>query len=80
MSAQPPPERPTRTRESKVTTAVDDLFQQDPLAHFVPIQHCELELFQIEIEIFSFPPVIRYNPLSLIYRTIQGLLENMETN
>ena len=80
MSAQPPPERPARTRESKVTTAVDDLFQPDPLAHFVPIRHCEVELTQLDVEIFSFHPVIRYNPLQLMHRTIQGLLDNLGTN
>ena len=63
-----------------MTTAVDDLFQPDPLAYFVQIKHCEVELTQLDVDIFSFPPVIRYNPLRLMYRTIQGLLENMGTN
>ena len=49
-----------------MTTAVDDRFQSDPLAHFVPIKHCEVELIQLDVEIFSFPPVIRYNPLRLM--------------
>ena len=63
-----------------MTTTVNALFQQDPLEHFVPIKHCGVELTQLDIEIFRFPPVIRYNPLRLMYRTIQGLLENLGTN
>ena len=63
-----------------MTTAVDDLFQPDPLTHFVPIKHCKVELTQLENEIFSFPPVIRYNPLRWMYRTIQGLMENLVSN
>ena len=46
----------------------------------MPIRHGEVELTQLDVEIFSFPPVIRYNPLRLMYRTIQGLLENLGTN
>ena len=59
---------------------MDDLFLPDPLAHFVPIRHCEVELTQLDVELFSFLPVIRYNQLRLMYRTIQGLLENIGTN
>ena len=59
-----------------MTTAVDDLFQPDPLAHFVPTKYIELETTPLDVKIFSFHKEIRYNPLRLMYRRIKGLLEN----
>ena len=63
-----------------MTTAVDDLVQPDPLAHFVTTKYIELEWTQLDVKIFSFPKEIRYNPLRLMYRRFQGLLENAGPN
>ena len=52
----PQPERTARRLEPKMTTAVDDLFQQDPLAHFVPAKYIELEWTPLDVKILSFPP------------------------
>ena len=54
--------------------------QPDPLAHFVPTKYIELEWTPLDVKIFSFPKEIRYNPLRLMYRRIQGLLENAGPN
>ena len=42
--------------------------------------HIELEWTSLDVKIFSFPKKIRYNPLRLMYRRIQGLLENAGHN
>ena len=63
-----------------MTTAVDDVFQPDPLAHFVPTKYVELEWTPLDVKIFSFSKEIRYNLLRLMYRRIQGLLENADPN
>ena len=49
-----------------MTTAVDDIFQPDPLAHYVPNKYIELEWTPLDVKIFSFPKDIRYNPLRLM--------------
>ena len=51
----PQPQRPARQREPKVTMAVDNLFQPDPLAHFVPTKYIELVWTPLDVKIFSFP-------------------------
>ena len=63
-----------------MTTAVDDLFHPDPLAHFVPTKYIELEWTPLDVKIFSFPKEFRYNQLRLMCLRIQGLLENAGPN
>ena len=55
-----------------MTTAVNDLFQPDALAHFVPTKYMELELTPLYVKTFAFPNEIRCNPLLLMYPRIQG--------
>ena len=66
--------------EAKVTRAVDDFFQPDPLAHFVPTKYIKLELTTLDVNILSFHKEIRYNTLRLMYLRIHGLLENAGHN
>ena len=45
-----------------MTIAVDDVFQPNPLAHFVPTKYIEMEWTPLDVKIFSFTKDIRYNP------------------